>query len=195
MAKKDAHPYFGWHRDWLKRHNLWKDEQVLARNTCVINSLESIAGAPAPDAIRIKRIRDMKSKATIEMDTAISRAIHDRSFVIQVGMSMEEQYDIEIASVKNLIRDAQRSRTPMGEALRQRPFRVYQWPQSEVIAHVRDEEDVMVVGRFIGLPVAHAAHAGFMGVGLYDRVSWLPLFFPKNEPVRSFIFAKAHQST
>ena len=179
-------------RHLLRRHHLDGDEKhLLRREQCVIEALESVTHTKAPDAVRIKRIRDQVTKDNLEFDEALRHAtVKGGHFHIVLDYKIAPQYDVEVTAVKNLIRDARRTDTAMGHALKSRPFRVAQLSELQVRERVQSGDDVIVVGRFWALRGGHTAHVGVLGPLLFDKVGWVPLKFKKGDPVTSFIFRK-----
>ncbi len=169
-------------------------EAHLTKDQCVVDALESVTGEDAPLPIRVKRARDRVTKSVLEFDNAWKETYKQRKQLINLDPSIESQHASETHAIKNLIRDARRSNTAFGQALRDRPFQVVQLSGKEVREAVKDGNDVIIIGRFLGLEGGHAAHVRTLGPVLVDKlVPIVPLFFPKDSPVTSVIFPKDSQ--
>lgn len=179
---------------YLRKYHLAGDEEKLARNQCVITSLESLTSERAPDQIRIKRVRDMRTKALLEFAQGLRNVVKkdDKLLISIPDISLDEQMKTEERAVKNLIRDARRSMSPFGRALRQRPFHAGSLTKEEVIEQIHQGNDVFVMGFVVPfVRVAHIAHVGLIGRFMYDVAALYPIIFQKGTPIRSLIFPKS----
>lgn len=188
--RRVENPIEGLRLKYLKKFHLDKAEEKIAKNTCVINALESLTAEVAPDPIRIKRVRDMKSKANIEFAQGMRKVVKKNNrFIVPMSSDLDEQMKVEEKAVKDLIRDARRSKSRFGKVLHQRPFRADTLSEQEVYEEIKNGNDVFVMGFVVPLiRVAHIAHVGLIGRFMYDRASLYPIKFSKIVPVRSIIF-------